>query len=79
MAKINLEVSSFLKGAETEKILRGKSSLAITTAVAGGLGLFGSGGMFGASYDSGVMEVFSSCQEEAKKMRKVLTNWAIMR
>ena len=66
LAKIKLEVSSFLKGTEIEKTVRNKRALPIAAAVAGVVGLFGTGIMFGASNDCGIMGIFGSCQEKAK-------------
>ena len=65
LAEMKLEVSSFLKGAELEKTVKGKRALPIATAVAGAVGLFGTGLMLGASDDCGIMALFGSSQEKA--------------
>ena len=62
LSKIKLEVSSFLKGTEIEKTVRNKRALPI----AGAVGLFGTGIIFGASKDCGKMVIFGCCQEKAK-------------
>ena len=66
LTNIKQEVSSFLKGTEIKKSQRSRRALPIAAAVAGAVGLFGTGIMFGASDDCGIMGIFDSCQEKAK-------------
>ena len=70
LTKVKQEVSSFLKGTEIKKNKRSRRALPIAAAVAGALGLFGTGIMFGASDDCGSMGIFGSCQEKAKTNAK---------
>ena len=66
LTNIKQEVSSFLKGTEIKKSQRSRRTLPIAAAVAGAVGLFGTGIMFGASDDCGIMGIFGSCQEKDK-------------
>ena len=68
LTKIKQEVSSFPKGTKIKKSQRSRRALPI--AVAGAVVLFGTGIMFGASDDCGIMGIFGSCQEKAKTNAK---------
>ena len=70
LTKIKQEVSSFLKGTKIKRSQRSRRALPIAAAVAGAVRFFGTGIMFGASDDCGVMGIFGSCQEKAKTKAK---------
>ena len=74
--KMKHEVSSFLKGTEIKKKRRSKRALPPAAVVAGAVGLFGTGIMFGAWDDCGIMGIFGSCQEKAlNNAKKVERIW----
>ena len=50
------------------------SKRAVPLAVAGAVGLFGTGIMFGASDDCGILGIFGSCQEKARTNAKNIEN-----
>ena len=70
--KIKHEVSSFLKVTVIKKKQLFKK--AVPLAVAGAVGLFGTGIMFGASDDCGILGIFGSCQEKARTNAKNIEN-----
>ena len=65
--KIKQEISSLLKGTEIKKKHRPRRALAIAAAVAGTVGSFGTGIMFGASDDCGIFGIYGSCQKKLPK------------
>ena len=70
LTKIKQEVPSFLKGTKIKKSQRFRTALPIAAAVAGAVGFFGTGIMFCASDDCGIMGIFGYCQEKAKTNAK---------
>ena len=70
--KIKHEVSSFLK--VTEMKVKQLSKRAVPLAVAGAVGIFGTGIMFGAWDVCGIYGIFGSCQEKARTNAKTIKN-----
>ena len=70
--KIKHEVSSFLKVTEIKK--KQLSKRTVPLPLAGAVGLFGTGIMFGASDDCGILGIFGSCQEKARTNAKNIEN-----
>ena len=54
-----------MKSTQNQEKQRSKLALPVAAAVADAVGRFGTGFMFGASVDCGIMGFFVSCQEKS--------------